>query len=246
MADAGEHAAAQPWRRVTLLGGFDLTVDGRSVSVPVSIQRVIALLALRGRHGRSRLAGSVWPDTTELRAMGNLRTAMWRANLLTPAIVVPANESLTLAADVEVDSRLLVRAAHDLMAGRPLPDGVEPMLLADGDLLPDWSDDWLVVERERLRQLRLHLLETWSAHLVSVRSFGMAMEVALAALQADLLRESAHRSVILVHLAEGNVADAVQAYRQCREVLAREFGMQPSAETSQLVEAFTARQTAVV
>jgi hypothetical protein len=28
-----------------------------------------------------------------------------------------------------------------------------------GELLPDWQDDWLIVDRERLRQLRLHALE---------------------------------------------------------------------------------------
>ena len=48
-------------------------------------------------------------------------------------------------------------------------------------------------------------------------------------------RGTVSRTVIRIHLAEGNVAEAEQAYRQCCVVLAREFGMAPSAQTSVLV-----------
>ncbi|MCU1431512.1 MAG: hypothetical protein JWP95_617 [Actinotalea sp.] len=222
-------------RRVDLLGGFSLTVDGRPVLVPVTVQRLVALLALRGRSGRSRLAGSLWPETTELRALANLRTVIWRAQQVAPGLVVTAYDTVAVDPAVDVDVARLVTAAHHVMDGRPLPAD-EPMLrYVDGDLLPDWSDEWLVVDRERLRQLRLHVLETSAEQLVGQGLYGMAMEVALAALRVDALRESAHRAVIRVHLAEGNVAEALQAYRACCAVLDREFGLRPSSETSRLV-----------
>lgn len=222
--------------RVTLLGGFRLTIDDQMVGVPGSTQRIISLLALRGRSGRSRLAGSLWPETTEARALASLRTAIWRANQVSPRLVESANDSVNLTSDVQVDVLDLIRVAHEVLDERATVSLDIPCLSQiEADLLPDWNDEWLVVDRERLRQLRLHVLEALAAQLTRQGMFGMALEAALAALCADARRESAHRAVIKIHLAEGNLAEAAQAYQQCCAVLSREFGMPPSAETSQLM-----------
>ena len=69
--------------------------------------------------------------------------------------------------------------------------------------------------------------------------FGLAMEAALAALRGDALRESAHRAVIRIHLAEGNLAEARHAYEQCCEVLDREIGAAPSAATMKLAQGWS-------
>jgi len=237
-AEVRQEAAGGSGLLVTLLGGFRLTIEEQEVAVPASTQRIIALLALRGRSGRSRLAGSLWPETTELRALASLRTAIWRANQVAPGLVESAHDSLSLVDDVEVDVTRLVRTAHDVMEGRATFALDSPGLrYVEGDLLPDWTDEWLVVDRERLRQLRLHVLDILAGQLADRGLFGLAMDVALAALQADTLRESAHRAVIRIHLAEGNHHEAMHAYRECCAVLSRELGLQPSAETSRLVEA---------
>ena len=49
-------------------------------------------------------------------------------------------------------------------------------------------------------------------------------------------RESAHRTVVRVHLAEGNVVEALRAYEQFRDMLADELGVQPSSQFARLVE----------
>ena len=74
----------------------------------------------------------------------------------------------------------------------------------EGDLLPDWYDDWLEIERERLRQLRVHALEHLGEHALRRGRFGAAIDRALAAIAADPLRESAHRLLIRAYIAEGN------------------------------------------
>ncbi|WP_190989182.1 AfsR/SARP family transcriptional regulator [Pseudarthrobacter sulfonivorans] len=76
------------------------------------------------------------------------------------------------------------------------------------DLLPSWYDDWLLIDRERQRQIRLHALERMSAWYVSAERFDSAIEAALQAIAGDPLRESAHRCLIRAHLAEGNVSEA--------------------------------------
>jgi DNA-binding SARP family transcriptional activator len=46
----------------------------------------------------------------------------------------------------------------------------------------------------------------------------------------DPLRESAHRVVARVHLAEGNVGEAIRQFERCRQVLANEFGILPTRQ----------------
>jgi DNA-binding SARP family transcriptional activator len=134
---------------------------------------------------------------------------------------------LGLAADVDVTD--LIDRAHAVLNGAadpvaPVDGGVGP-----GELLPDWDDPWLDAERERLHQLRLHVLEAAARQLADQGHYGLALESALAALRADDLRESAHRAVISIHLAEGNVAEARRAFDLCRRTFVEELGIEPSS-----------------
>lgn len=223
-------------RHLNLLGGFALTDRGEPVDLSGAARRLVAWLALRGRTQRTSVAALLWPDHPEARAMGNLRTAVWRANREAPRLVACHREWLALADDVEVDTAALEHLAH----AEPGDPGSHELAVADGDLLPGWFDDWLVIDRERLRQLRLHLLEQRAAWLTEHGQLGLALEAALVALRADSLRESAHRAVIRAHLAAGNRADAYHAYQSCRSTLERELGVRPSPETTGLVSGLSA------
>lgn len=101
------------------------------------------------------------------------------------------------------------------------------MMTAAGELLPDWYDDWLVIERERFRQARLHALEALCGALSSKRRYAKAIEVGLVAVASEPLRESAHRAVIRVHIAEGNISEALRQYEVCRDSLSQ-AGLRPS------------------
>jgi DNA-binding SARP family transcriptional activator len=233
-------------RAVRLLGGFEVSIAGRPARIPAALERAVAHLALRGRCSRSRMAGTLWPETTELRARANLRTGIWRINQVAPGIVVSRHDDLALAEDVDVDVNRLVDVARSVLEGTPGAPHEPTLQYVDGDLLPDWTDEWLTVDRERLRQLQLHVLETLAGRLAAEGLFGMAMEAALAALRAEPLRESAHRAVIRIHLAEGNLAEAVTAYRQCRARLARDIGVAPAPETTGLLSDLPRLGTATV
>jgi DNA-binding SARP family transcriptional activator len=104
-----------------------------------------------------------------------------------------------------------------------------------GDLLPGWYEDWVVMERERLRQIRLHALEVLCRHLTSVRVFDRAVQAGLAAVTGEPLRESANLTLIEAFLAEGNVADAILHYRRYRDLLLEELGVRPSFRLAELV-----------
>ena len=103
-------------------------------------------------------------------------------------------------------------------------------------LLPDWYDEWLQHEGEALRQIRLHALETLAGALSAAGRHADAIQAALAAIQLEPLRETAHRTLIETHLAEGNWSEARRQFQRCRRLLGEELGVEPSEAMRQLLE----------
>jgi DNA-binding SARP family transcriptional activator len=231
-----------PTARVTLLDGFELDLTGRgrpstADDLPRAVQRLVVHLCLYTRATRIVTAGHLWPDVPEDHAHGSLRSALWRLNKAAPNLVELSGSALRLRADVRVDVRDLSDWARRAIALATGPEDValpDPALL--GDLLPGWYDDWVLLERERLRHLRLQALEAVAVGLTSLGRHGEALEAAHAAIRAEPLRESAHRVLVRIHLAEGNVVEAVRAYEFFRTMLADELGVTPTEQMTRLVQ----------
>jgi DNA-binding SARP family transcriptional activator len=220
--------------RINLLGGFTVHLGTRELvsvgeELPHAVKRLIAHVSLSRRVARTAVAGSLWPEASEAHAQGSLRSTMWRMQKVLPGLVLAAGESLTLADSVVVDVHEVSRWARRELAGHADPDGWP---ISDeglgGDLLPGWYDDWVLLERERLRQLRLHALEAAAHRLLDEGRFSQALQTAYAAVRAEPLRESAHRILVQVHLAEGNVGEALRAFERFRTLLADELGVAPT------------------
>jgi DNA-binding SARP family transcriptional activator len=128
------------------------------------------------------------------------------------------------------------------MDPRAPTDGLMADGLLPGDLLPGWYDDWVLLERERLRQLRMHALEALAEKYAAAARYGDAVQAAYAAVRAEPLRESAHRTVVRVHLAEGNVAEAVRAYESFQAMLADEIGAAPTPQMCRLIDSLPGRR----
>src|SRR4051812_44671633 len=227
----------EPRLELSVLGDFRLRRDGERVDVPLGVQRLLAFLALHELPlTRVYVAGRLWPEVPEARAFANLRSALWRVQRLQPRPVRASQLDLSLRSRVAVDLRHATELAHAALAGRTAPFRWAPDWAAlTRTLLPGWYDDWLVVERERYRQLSLHALECLAARLTDEEEFGAALDAALAAVTNDPLRESAHRAVIRVHLAEGNHADAVRQYRLFADLMRERLGLAPSPEIHALL-----------
>jgi DNA-binding SARP family transcriptional activator len=200
-------------------------------------QRVLAYLALNDRPIlRSAIAAKLWLDGTEPRALGCLRSALWRLRRPGCPLVDTSNGRLQLHAEVWVDVRdLLVWSRRQLDGLATDDDANLERVRRAGDLLPDWYDDWVVLERERLREVHVRALEVYCDRLTNAGAFHRATEAALAAINDDPLRESAHRCLIRVHLAEGNAAEALRSYRLFRRRLKEEIGLRPSQQMEALV-----------
>jgi DNA-binding SARP family transcriptional activator len=227
--------------RLVLLDGFGLhLVDGElggtSLELPHAVQRLVAYLGLTRRAARTVIAGHLWPEVSEARASSSLRSSLWRLHRAAPGLVDASGGTLSLAPGVRVDVRELTAWARGVLDPRADVDGVMYLDSCQaGDLLPGWYEDWVLSEREQLRQLRLHALDALAAKLARAGRYGEAVHAAHAAVRAEPLRETAHRTLVRAHLAEGNVAEALRAYEWFRSLLLEEMGVHPTAEMQALV-----------
>jgi DNA-binding SARP family transcriptional activator len=223
-----------------LLGGFALFRANEEIVLPMSAQRLVALLALRERPlSRTYLAGVLWPDYPAERSLADLRTALWRANHSHAPIVATSGMRLSLRAEIQVDVRALMTLARAAVS--PAASSIIAELAGMSwfelslDLLPDWYDDWLVDDREGVRQLRLHALEVLTDELSLRGRHAEAIQAALAAVRLEPLRETAHATLIRAHLAEGNRSEAQRQFYRCRDLLAAELAVEPSESIRQLI-----------
>ena len=229
--------------RVALLAGFEVTRDGHPTPFPLAVQRLVAFLAVQARPAlRLHVAGVLWPDTPEERASANLRSTLWRHHQTGCRLVNATGQHLGLAPDVRVDLRELTGVAHRLLEGSFAPDDPEyGRLCQSGELLADWYDEWVLMERERFRQLRLHALEKLCEEFTRLRLFGLAVQAGVASVAVEPLRESAQRVLIRAHLAEGNRGEAIRQYQAYRGILKTELGLEPTAEMRSLMDPLSAR-----
>jgi DNA-binding SARP family transcriptional activator len=103
------------------------------------------------------------------------------------------------------------------------------------DVLPDWPDEWLIATREWFRQIRLRALEALSDRHRAAGRMDAALAAGLAAVSSDLLRESAHRRLAQVHIAEGNFAEALRQYQSYRRLARSELGLPPFPQFRTLI-----------
>jgi DNA-binding SARP family transcriptional activator len=227
--------------RIELLGGFGLFIDGRLHARQPGIrqQQLIAFLVLHARGvpiPRQRVAGSLWPESTDVQALTNLRrelhqlregwpqvhalidggtrTVAWRTTAA-PLVDVEAFEAASDAGLGAGDRRALTEAAR----------------LYRGNLLPACEDDWIDGDRERLRQRATKVLAQLVTLLEKDRAFDEAIEHAQTLLRLDPLEEGAWRTLMRAQARRGDRAGALETYQRCAATLKKELGVGPSAAT---------------
>jgi len=223
---------------VHLFGGPFVSYGRRQVNIPEGSKRLLVFVALHlCRVERRYVAGSLWPVGDDIRAAGNLRSALWRLNSAGIRVLQADKHGLALHEDVLVDLHIVGAWAARLIKGSAsredlatMPWGIDAI-----DLLPGWYDDWALVERERVRQRLLHALEALSCQLARAGRCAEAVEAAMMAVTAEPLRESAQRMLIQAHLAEGNWIEGRRTFEAYRDVLHRELGIEPNPELAAMV-----------
>ncbi len=241
-----------PTLHIHLLGDFRLVYDDTpvtSIDVP-RLQSLLAYLALHASTPQSRmqLAYLLWPDSTDVQARANLRTLVHRLRQTLPhadvflyadrhALQWQSRAPWTL--DVLDFERAFTRAneaeqANDLLVMRQALE--EVVALYRGDLLPGCYDEWLIPERDRLRQVFLEALERLIVVQEGERDYRAAVRSAQRLLQHDPLHETTYRHLMRLYAVLDDQASAVRTYHTCVTVLERELATEPSWATREVYE----------
>ncbi len=251
-----------PTLHIQLLGDF-LLVSGDSPVTELSVPRLQSLLAYLVLHrnapqARSHLAFLLWPDSTETQAHVNLRKALHHLRQALPyadQFLHADRQSLQWRAssaeapwtlDIEQFEQALARSeqAEQALDMRAMRQALgQALALYRGDLLPGCYDEWILPERDHVRQSFFQAAERLIGLLEQERDYSAAIKIAQRLLHYDPLQEATYRSLMRFYALRGDRAAALRVYHICATVLERELGAEPSQATYQAYEALLQMDT---
>jgi len=242
---------------LSLLGPVAITLKGERVSgqVPAKSQALLCYLAATGRrHSREKLAGLLWGDMPEARAKANLRKSLSTLRqVLGDALIITRqtvafNHDSDYWLDVEAFESALAEDNADPETLQALREAVD---LYRGEFLEGLSvrqalgfEEWILGERERLRQLVLQALHRLSVAYAVRGEVATAIEYTNRLLALEPWQEEAHRQLMTLLARSGQHSAALAQYETCRRILAEELGVEPLPETQALYHRLKTRREA--
>jgi predicted ATPase/DNA-binding SARP family transcriptional activator len=251
-----------PTLHIRLLGDFSLLYSDQQVT-SLNTTRLRSLVAYLVLHRdvpqqRQHLAFLFWPDATEAQARNNLRQLLHQLRQAFPDVehflfadahilhwhpvtpcyldVAAFEQTLTLA-----DAATQQHDQHALQDALGQADS-----LYRGELLPDCYDEWILPERDRLRQRHLqvleHLLRLFEVQGDNVTAIRYAQRLlGLAPLSEDL-----YRRLMRLFALNNDRASALHVYHTCVTTLQRELGVDPDPATREAYERLMQHETPVI
>ncbi len=243
--------------QVQTLGRFQLwrsssPVNDKEWGRDVSVQLFQFFVTNRHRHGlhKEQIIDRIWTDLNPKAGQQNFKVA----NHGVSKVLEPQRKSRTeskyiirqgptyhldfedIWLDVEVLDQLIALGNQILIDQPKLAQKAyrEAAELYKGAYLPArLYEDWSSEERERIQLLMLGALISLSELLISENPME-SVRLTQQALQIDATWEDAYRIQMEAYLVKGNRPMAIKTFRQCEEVLEREFGVEPLPETRQV------------
>ena len=228
--DAGLH--------LRLLGRFELSDGNGLLRVRPSGEQLLAYLAVRpGSVTRHEAAAALWPDYPDFRSAANLRSVLSRLPGHAHRLVRSQARGIALMPGVSID---INQISGQLSHRSAVSEEVTISMLRQ-DVLPDWPEHWVVATREWFRQIRLRALERLCDQHLAAGRLESAMAAGLTAAASDPLRESAQRRLALIHIREGNFAEALRQYHVYQQLAQSELGLLPSPHFRKLISPLLGR-----
>lgn len=203
-------------------------------------QALLFYLALHSRpQSRLHLAGLLWPEKSDQEALVNLRQTLYLLRRSLPGILqatramIGLDRQIPLAVDsLDFESMMNAGLAGDLESLQTAIDCYSGEFLTGFFVedAPDFSE-WVLMERERLRSLLIRGLVQLSDHYTNPKALGRGILYTGKLLALEPWREESHRQMMRLLAWDGQVQAALAQYERCRQLLADELDVEPSAET---------------
>jgi non-specific serine/threonine protein kinase len=234
-----------PMLEIRLLGQFNLRQEGLPVEIPSRpAQTLLAylLLNLGTSHRREKLAGLLWPDASEANSRSYLRKALWTLRKSIPPREEGMDEyfladDLSIAFSEDTDYWLDTAVLDsELPASAPVEDMIAVVSAYGGDLLPGFYEEWVTLERERLRSTYSQKMSALLVKLVGECRWVQTVEWGERWIALGEAPEPAYRALMIAHANSGDMAKVAATYERCVEALREEVNVEPSAQTTELYE----------
>jgi non-specific serine/threonine protein kinase len=226
---------------VTLLGQFEVLHDGKRLTIPTrNAQSLFAYLILNAgtAHRRERLAGLLWPDSTEENARSNLRHELWRLRkaLKTAGGSYFLIDDLTIAFNPQSEYSLDAQKLESVpLEGSTAADELMAALSAyRGELLPGFYDEWVFVERERLHGLFEARMSRLLEILLAEGRWAEVLDWGMRWIALGQWPEPAYRALMTAYASRGDVSKAMAIYERFAQGLQKDLGLKPSEQTQAL------------
>lgn len=222
--------------KLYLLGPPRLQIDEDVQLLNGTNTAVLAQLALSKQTqfqlSRSRLAGTIWPETSEEHARQLLSNALYRLKRLFtqhPTYLQIDNETVGLH-HLWID----IWAFAKMQGSNDLHQWQSAIELYGGDLLEGHDPLWILPQRAALREQFLQLLARTIAQYETIGELEKALLTANRWTIADPLNEAAHRTAMSLYARLGRYAIALQQYDKLAALLEQELNVEPLPETQEL------------
>ena len=230
--------------RVRTLGRFELEVDRETVhfdrKAPRRVLELLKCIVAFGAGGAScnALASALWPDSEGDAARAALEVTLHRLRKVLrhkPAAQVSNGVVHLEPSAVWIDAvafEALADQANGEHGAVNLDAARRALALYGGPFLQnDEETAWLLPRRDRLRSRYVRLAMRAAQQCDQAGDPGQAAEIYAVALEAEPLIEDLYRRLMLCLAWQQRRAEASDAYRRCRNMLAVVFGAAPSQET---------------
>ena len=240
IAEAPESA---PRLSVSLVGRLGVRFNGRPIELRTrKAGAVLSYLALSEakQESRERLVGLLWSRSDEERARASLRQVVRELRSMFEEAGYDGfvAERLMIgldAARIEVDIESVIKLAevgrvHPLLLDTPQLDG--RLLEGMDDLDPSFRV-WVLAKRQTIHE---RLMRNLDEGLISPGvPADTKRKIAAATVNLDPTHEYACRYLMRAHAEEGDTAGALRIYKALWDLLDRDYAMEPSAATEELV-----------
>jgi DNA-binding SARP family transcriptional activator/pimeloyl-ACP methyl ester carboxylesterase len=223
--------------QVTLLGKFETRLDGKPVALssqPAQVLLAYLLLNAGVTLRREQLAGLLWPDSLDSSARKNLRNTLWLIRkTIGDQYLLADKTTLTFAPTTayELDVAILEQAVESDDASL-----VQAVSAYGGDLLPGYYEDWVQLERERLRDVFERRMQMLLDRLAHGGQWSEVQRWAEHWISLGYVPEPAYRALMMSHAAQGDLSHMASAYRRCVKALQEMLDVSPSTETQALYQ----------
>lgn len=179
--------------RLHLFDGPYVVESGTRTEIPEGSRRLVAFVALNGPTVERRYAaGTLWSAVDDERAAGNLRCALWRLRSAGIQVLDSDKRLLWLRHGTTVDVHLASAWSARMVSGTASQEDLVgfPWQQHRAELLPGRAEEWICLERERIRQRWLHALEALAGRLVAEGRAAEAVHVATSLVWVEPRRAS--------------------------------------------------------